>query len=189
MRSPWIVALPVAGLLYCSVPATAMEQQPGITSQSQIEQALQEKPKTRGLRLRATSEEGKAEHALVSESPGESPGESKIDLNIPFEYNSSTLQPQAVAQLEQLRSALFAAALADSRFLVAGHTDAKGRADYNQQLSLQRADAVKAYLIARGVDAARLKSAGEGETHLLTPDDPDNAVNRRVEIRNLGGSR
>jgi outer membrane protein OmpA-like peptidoglycan-associated protein len=148
-----------------------------VISQQQIEQALV-KPKTRGLTLRAAVETKSASvesHEL-------------IDLNIPFEFNSSQLQQQAVAQLQQLESALKSGALIRYRFLIAGHTDAKGSAQYNQQLSLQRADAVKHFLVARGVNAGRLESAGYGKDRLLMPDDPDSPANRRVEIRNLGES-
>jgi outer membrane protein OmpA-like peptidoglycan-associated protein len=166
--------------------AGAVDAQDTVTSQPQIERALArpEAARTRGLRLRATNEEGKS-GTSAGEAP---PAEARIDLNIPFELNSSELKPQAVVQLEQLGSALKSAALGASVFMVAGHTDAKGNADYNRQLSLQRANAVKTYLVARGVDAGRLKTAGEGEGQLLTPDDPENAVNRRVEIRNLGSA-
>lgn len=67
---------------------------------------------------------------------------------------------------------------------VEGHTDSRGRYEYNMQLSRERAESVRVYLIERGIDSGRLKSAGFG------PDRPvdDNATergraaNRRVEF-------
>jgi outer membrane protein OmpA-like peptidoglycan-associated protein len=140
-----------------------------VISESQIEQALQPPPKTRGLMVRAKTET-----------------KQMIDLNIPFEFNSSELQAQASAQLRQLQSALTSEALSKDRFLVAGHTDGKGSPQYNQQLSLRRAEAVKRYLVVNGVEASRLDAVGFGAERLALPDRPEDAANRRVEIRNLG---
>jgi outer membrane protein OmpA-like peptidoglycan-associated protein len=138
-------------------------------SATQIEQALQPPPKTRGLMVHAKTE-----------------SKQMIDLNIPFEFNSSELQAQAAAQLKQLQSALTSEPLSRDRFMVAGHTDAKGSPQYNQQLSVRRAEAVKRYLVANGVDADRLEAVGYGAEHLALPDHPEDPANRRVEIRNLG---
>ena len=56
--------------------------------------------------------------------------------------------------------------------VVTGHTDRLGSPPYNQKLSERRADAVKAYLISKGVQADRISSAGKGETQPVTkPDD------------------
>ena len=149
-----------------------------VVSDAQIEQALQAPPATstppatamtRGLRVQPRTET-----------------KQMIDLNIPFEFNSSELQPQATAQLKQLRSALTSAALSKDRFMVAGHTDAKGNPQYNQQLSELRAEAVRRYLVDNGVEPQRLQAVGYGAEHLAQPDRPEDAVNRRVEIRNLG---
>jgi outer membrane protein OmpA-like peptidoglycan-associated protein len=140
-----------------------------VISESQIEQALQPPPKTRGLVVHAKTET-----------------KQMIDLNIPFEFNSSELQPQASAQLRQLQSALTSQALSKDRFMVAGHTDGKGNPQYNQQLSLRRAEAVKRYLVGNGVEASRLQAVGFGAERLALPDRPEDAANRRVEIRNLG---
>lgn len=147
-----------------------------VVSGQQIEQALAAKPRTRGLVLRANVESKGAS----AESP------EAIDLNIPFQLNSSELQPQALAQLGQLEAALKSPTLGKYRFLVAGHTDAIGNAGYNRQLSLRRAESVKRYLVAHGINPARLESAGYGKDRPLTPAEPDNPANRRVEIRNLG---
>ena len=140
-----------------------------VVSDTQIEQALQPPPKTRGLQVRPKAEAAQA-----------------INLNIPFEYNSSELQSQATAQLKQLRSALTSEALSKDRFMVAGHTDGKGSAQYNKQLSMRRAEAVRRYLVDNGVAAARLQAVGYGSEHLASPDHPEDPSNRRVEIRNLG---
>jgi len=114
--------------------------------------------------------------------------EQSVNLNIPFEHNSSALQPQAEAQLKQLELALTSASLGKDRFVVAGHTDAKGSAQYNKQLSLKRAEAVKRFLVLKGVAAGRLQAVGYGSDRLLVPDRPEDPSNRRVEIRDLGDS-
>ena len=111
-----------------------------------------------------------------------------VNLNIPFEHNSSALMPQAAAQLKELGMALTSASLGKDKFLVAGHTDAKGSAEYNKQLSLKRAEAVKRFLVAKGMDAGRLTTVGYGSEKLLAPDRPEDASNRRVEIRDLGSA-
>lgn len=139
-----------------------------VIADTQIEQAL-DAPKTRGLMVRGRTET-----------------KQMIDLNIPFEFNSSELRPQATAQLRQLQSALTSESLIRYRFMVAGHTDGKGSPEYNQQLSVRRAEAVKRYLVDNGVEASRLEAVGFGAAHLALPDRPEDPANRRVEIRNLG---
>jgi outer membrane protein OmpA-like peptidoglycan-associated protein len=67
---------------------------------------------------------------------------------------------------------------------IEGHTDAQGGAEYNQGLSERRANAVKLYLQAAGIEATRLRAAGYGFTQPVGPnDDPlGRAQNRRVEL-------
>jgi outer membrane protein OmpA-like peptidoglycan-associated protein len=122
----------------------------------------------------------------LSRRPETPPASLSVNLNIPFNYNSSTLQPQASDQLKQLELALDSDSLRNDRFVVAGHTDAKGNARYNKQLSLKRAESVKHFLVANGVDAGRLEALGYGSEQPLTPDHPEDPANRRVEIRDLG---
>lgn len=160
-----------ARLLWTS---TAMGDEPQpVLSKEQIQQALAP-PLTRGFTPR-----GLARKQAAS-------SDQSVNLNIPFELDSSALKPQASEQLKQLELALTSPALQKDRFVVAGHTDAKGSAQYNKQLSLRRAETVKKFLIAQGLDAARLDTVGYGSEKLLAPDHPEDASNRRVEIRDLG---
>jgi outer membrane protein OmpA-like peptidoglycan-associated protein len=164
---------------YLPILAQAAEPPPSestaVLSGQQIEQMLQQ-PKTRGFAPRGLTRRDAPE------------AEQSVNLNIPFEHNSSALKPQAEAQLKQLELALTSASLGKDRFVVAGHTDAKGSASYNKQLSLRRAEAVKRFLVAKGMDAHRLDTVGYGSERLLAPDRPEDPSNRRVEIRDLGNS-
>lgn len=179
-RKQRLVIISAAALALLSWTQVRAEDAPAaagsVVSQEQIEQAL--KPaKTRGLHLR-----GLKRVDAGSES-------ASVNLNVPFEYNSSQLLPAATVQLSELKGALSAESLRNDRFEVAGHTDAKGNPKYNHQLSLRRAEAVKRFLIAGGVDPARLQTVGYGSDHPLTPEHPEDPQNRRVEIRDLGEAR
>ena len=73
---------------------------------------------------------------------------------------------------------------------VQGHTDNVGQAAYNQKLSQQRADSVKAYLVRKGVEGSRLVAKGYGMTQPLVPNTtaPNRALNRRVQFIRTEGS-
>ena len=72
----------------------------------------------------------------------------------------------------------------DVTVVVAGHTDSDGRASTNQALSERRANAVKAILVEKGIDAKRIKTVYKGENEPIATNDTDEgkAKNRRVEI-------
>jgi len=73
----------------------------------------------------------------------------------------------------------------DLNLLIRGHTDQTGTAEYNLKLSLERAEAVKAYLVSKGVAAGRLRSEGVGAAEPVVEgrDDAARAKNRRIEFR------
>jgi outer membrane protein OmpA-like peptidoglycan-associated protein len=171
----------VASLVLLGAPMLALAADPPapepntVLSGEQIEQALHPPAATtRSFTSRGLSRRNTAEH------------QQSVNLNVPFDSNSSALTQQASAQLTQLQIALNSASLGKDRFVVAGHTDAKGSAPYNKQLSQRRAEAVKGYLVSKGIDAKRLDAVGYGSEHLLTPDRPEDPTNRRVEVRDLG---
>ena len=101
-----------------------------------------------------------------------------------FEYDSDTLRPEAAATLAKLGSLIKKNALAS--FRIEGHTDSFGTDDYNMNLSLRRAEAVKAWLKnSMGLDAARISTVGMGKSRLLVPATgtvEQQQLNRRVEI-------
>lgn len=112
--------------------------------------------------------------------------EDRLELSdkIWFDFDSAEILPASHALLDTV-----AKNLADHPELlevrVEGHTDTVGDADYNQKLSQARADAVRAYLVGKGVDAARLTAVGLGESQPVDPADTDAAhdANRRIEFR------
>ena len=68
--------------------------------------------------------------------------------------------------------------------VIIGHTDTTGTQDYNDELSLSRANVVRDKLIKQGVEPNRIETAGRGERELMikTPDETTEPRNRRVEI-------
>jgi outer membrane protein OmpA-like peptidoglycan-associated protein len=109
-----------------------------------------------------------------------------VDLEVLFEFNSAKMTEAAVEALRPLGHALSDERLADGQFLIAGHTDGKGKADYNLELSQRRADAVREFLMENfKIDGSRLVAKGFGESRLKNPQRPRAAENRRVQVVNL----
>jgi outer membrane protein OmpA-like peptidoglycan-associated protein len=110
----------------------------------------------------------------------------KINLAIEFEYDSDRPTPNGERQLFQLAEALKDANLKSFRFMLAGHTDARGSWEYNQRLSERRAIAVQRFLAGPAqVEISRLSTVGFGKMRLLKDAAPEDPRNRRVEVVNL----
>jgi outer membrane protein OmpA-like peptidoglycan-associated protein len=105
-----------------------------------------------------------------------------LDLMINFDLDSADLSPDALATLDVVATALRDDRLEVARFLVEGHTDARGGHDYNMDLSERRAAAVARHLSGLGVASDRILAQGFGLTAPRT-DDPFDPENRRVELR------
>lgn len=117
--------------------------------------------------------------AIVQDKP-------KIDLEITFDYNSADISAKSIPSVQALGRALSNAELKGSTFVVAGHTDAAGTEEYNQNLSERRADAIKKYLIDKyGINGSDLVTVGYGKSKLKDPSQPLAEVNRRVQVVNM----
>jgi outer membrane protein OmpA-like peptidoglycan-associated protein len=96
-------------------------------------------------------------------------GQTIVLRNIFFDLDKYTLRPESVNELERLIRLLNENPT--MKIEISGHTDTRGSAEHNQELSQNRAKAVVDYLIAHGIDASRLTFAGYGETKTLISDD------------------
>lgn len=100
-----------------------------------------------------------------------------------FKFGSAELEPEAMPLLQTLAKTL-SQDLPNATFSIEGHTDATGTFGYNQELSVRRAETIKAYLEQAGVKPARLQIVGVGYCGLANPADPSGGENRRVVVIN-----
>lgn len=106
----------------------------------------------------------------------------KLSDDVLFDFGAHALNAQGKATLEEVVRQI---ADTDYEFvLVVGHTDSKGSDNYNQKLSERRADAVQAFLKARGIPGNRIRAEGRGEREPLASNATSDgrAFNRRVEV-------
>jgi len=102
-----------------------------------------------------------------------------------FETNKADITPDSVATLEKVAASL--KDWPDVKVEIGGHTDSSGAAAHNLELSQRRAEAVKNYLEAKGIDGSRLKAKGYGETKPIADNKTaeGKAKNRRVELTRI----
>lgn len=106
---------------------------------------------------------------------------------ISFEFNSTKLTREAQLTLDNLAAAMNEESLKNSRFKLIGHTDSVGGSAFNLALSIQRAQSAQEYLVKHHhIEASRLLVEGKGFAELADPANPESAVNRRVQVTNLG---
>jgi len=98
-----------------------------------------------------------------------------------FKSGQATLLVSAYPRLDEIANVL---TKTKRTLLIEGHTDAVGNDDTNQRLSERRAQAVRDYLVARGVDEARVQARGAGKSRPIADNTSTEgrALNRRVEI-------
>ncbi len=106
----------------------------------------------------------------------------QVNVRIEFDYDSAALTDGQKPKLDQMCSVMKVAPI--NLFRITGHTDASGPEDYNQNLSLLRAQEVQRYLINNcGIDPGRLEAVGLGERFIPDGSDPRAAEHRRVEFQ------
>jgi len=105
--------------------------------------------------------------------------------SLQFETAKAVIQPGSLPMLDNIAEIM--QLKKEMKIEIAGHTDSDGDAAANQLLSQQRADAVKAYLVKKGVSASRIKSAGYGETKPVASNTTASGKqqNRRTEVKVL----
>jgi outer membrane protein OmpA-like peptidoglycan-associated protein len=162
--------------------ASAREQAPAAEKQTTPAEAAGKTETEPAAKSVAVSAEAAVERADRKQLPS-------VDLEVLFEFDSAKMTPAAIEALTPLGRALSDPRLADGQFLIAGHTDGKGRASYNLELSQRRAEAVREFLMVNfKIDGSRLVAKGFGERHLKNSQQPRAAENRRVQIVNIASA-
>lgn len=154
-------------------------------------------PSAARVPLAKVAEPAKKPVVLAAVTPVAKPAAQRVTLDADtlFDFNKAVLRPAGRTALDD-----FVAKTKDISpevITAVGHADRFGSLDYNQQLSEQRAEAVKAYLISKGIAANRLQTEGRGETQPVTKADECTGAksvkviaclqaDRRVEVEVVG---
>jgi len=103
-----------------------------------------------------------------------------------FDFDKSVLKPEGRAKLDDLVGKIKGVNL--EVIIAVGHTDSIGTVAYNQKLSVRRAEAVKAYLVSKGIEKNRVYTEGKGKSQPIADNKTaeGRAKNRRVEIEVVG---
>jgi OOP family OmpA-OmpF porin len=103
-----------------------------------------------------------------------------------FDFDKAVVKPAGKAKLDDLISKVKAINL--EVIIAVGHTDSVGSETYNQKLSVRRAEAVKAYLVTKGIEKNRIYTEGKGEKQPVASNKTaeGRTKNRRVEIEVVG---
>ncbi len=115
-------------------------------------------------------------------------GTSKILRNIYFDFDKATFKDESYSELNKLETMM--AQNPGMVIEISGHTDAIGTKAYNLDLSQRRANAVKDFLVNKGIDSRRINAKGYGEERPLASNDDEiegREINRRVEFKVTGG--
>ena len=99
-----------------------------------------------------------------------------------YDFDSDVIRAESATNLRNMASSL--GKYPNTDLLIVGHTDAVGTSQYNQTLSERRAAAAGNYLTGQGVNSARLRAVGRGETEPIAANDTERGrqLNRRVEV-------
>ncbi|MDH3900541.1 MAG: OmpA family protein [Gammaproteobacteria bacterium] len=131
-------------------------------------------------------EEKKAEAPPVPPPPPQ-PVYEKVTISATalFDFNKAVVKPDGKTAIRELADTIKAKGAQVVDINVIGHTDSVGPEEYNQQLSVRRATAVKDYMVTQGIDAGIIDVSGKGESSPVADNGTKEgrALNRRVEIQ------
>lgn len=119
-------------------------------------------------------------------APAPAPEPERLVLDgILFETGSATLEAESGPRLDRVVE--YMTHIPSARIRIAGHTDNVGNAARNLELSQERADAVRNYLVGHGIDGSRVEAVGYGDTQPVASNDAEEgrARNRRIEAIEL----
>lgn len=115
-------------------------------------------------------------------NPAPAPPQKLVLEGVNFDFDKATLRQEDIAAINRDVTSLDT--WGNANIEVAGHTDSRGSDAYNMNLSQQRAEAVRKYLVSKGIAADRLSAKGYGESQPIASNatDEDRFKNRRVEL-------
>ena len=115
-------------------------------------------------------------------TPAPAPPQKLVLEGVNFDFDKATLRQEDIAAINRDVTSLDT--WGNANIEVAGHTDSRGSDAYNMNLSQQRAEAVRTYLVSKGIAADRLSAKGYGESQPIASNatDEDRFKNRRVEL-------
>ena len=138
----------------------------------------------------APAPEPKAAPAPPPPAPAPKPVAEKVTMasDALFDFDKSAIRPDARAKLDDLAGKIRGVNL--EVVIVIGHTDSVGKDAYNMKLSVRRAEAVKAYLVGKGIAANRVYTEGKGERQPIATNKTKEGrqKNRRADIE-IDGTR
>jgi len=109
-------------------------------------------------------------------------GKTVVLRGVNFEFNKATLTKYSEKILWKAYNAMIANP--DVQVIITGHTDNVGSQEYNQALSLRRAQSVKNWLVQNGIESSRMRTVGKGENEPVASNETGNGrlENRRIEF-------
>ena len=135
--------------------------------------------RTRAVRLLGAAADGEAKRV----APVRKTQRKSVAVPVRFSFGSAEMTPEDAARIDAVATAIKRLPL-ERVVVIEGHTDAHGSAQYNLDLSLKRANAVRDYLIAQhGIAAGKLVARGFGHSVPIVRSNPYAAENRRVQFK------